>query len=395
MLDFRTILFSYVISNALCAIVIGMLWRQSRRRFEGLDLWFADFVMHFVALLLVALRGFIPDFISIVVSNGLVIGGTLLLNVGLERFIGRPGPQKHNLVILAAFLAAQWYFTYVTPSLAARNINASLALFAVCAQGAWIMLRRVDELIRPAARLTAFVFMAITASSLVRVYFDWQAPPEEDMFKSHLHDTLTVLAYQMLHVALTFSLYLVANRRLVGELELDIAERKRTERELSRLATTDPLSGLANRGQFMSRAAQELARTARYGGPLSVLMIDIDHFKVVNDTYGHQTGDHVLTALGRLLREALRDIDLAGRVGGEEFAVLLPQTGLAHAIEAAERLRGKVAAMQVPLERGVPLQITVSIGVACHSGDGVNLDTLLNQADTAMYEAKHAGRNRV
>ena len=388
MLDSHTVLFSYVVSNAICAIVMGMLWRQNRGRFDGVNLWLVHFVLSFVAILLIALRGFVSDFASIVVSNGLFVGGAMLLNIGLERFIGKPGPQRHNVLVLAVFLMAHWYFAFVAPSLAARNVNLSLAVVAVYAQGAWIILRRVDDSMRLAARLTAGILIAFVANSVVRGGLNATSPPQEDLFQSHLYDTLTVMAYQMLHVSLTFSLYLMANRRLLAELERDLQER-------TRLATTDTLTGLANRARFMSRAAQELARTARYGGPLSVLMLDIDHFKVVNDTHGHQAGDHVLESLGRLLREALRDIDLAGRVGGEEFAVLLPQTNLVHAVEAAERLRLKVAAMEVPLEHGLPLRITISIGVASHAGDGINLDTLLSQADTALYDAKHAGRDRV
>ncbi|MFA5083022.1 MAG: sensor domain-containing diguanylate cyclase [Hydrogenophilaceae bacterium] len=175
----------------------------------------------------------------------------------------------------------------------------------------------------------------------------------------------------------------------------DITEQKKLERQMELLAQTDPLTSLANRRHFMAIAENELARTTRYGGSLSMLMLDIDHFKHVNDTHGHTTGDAVLVRLGELCHEALRAIDTVGRMGGEEFAVVLPQTGPRQAIEAAERLRVLIGKTEIPLEHGLPLQFTVSIGVVTLSGRSSNIDTLLNQADTALYEAKRSGRNRV
>jgi diguanylate cyclase (GGDEF)-like protein/PAS domain S-box-containing protein len=184
-------------------------------------------------------------------------------------------------------------------------------------------------------------------------------------------------------------------RSLLFSIVHDITERKKVEQKLEVLAQTDLLTGLANRRHFMTLAEQELSRTLRYGGALSVLMMDIDHFKIVNDTYGHQAGDLVLQKLGELCLETLREVDLVGRIGGEEFAVILPQTDGEKTLEVAERLRQTVERAEVQLEFGLPLHITLSIGVTTLTGGGTNIDTLLGQADNALYEAKHAGRNRV
>jgi diguanylate cyclase (GGDEF)-like protein len=124
-------------------------------------------------------------------------------------------------------------------------------------------------------------------------------------------------------------------------------------------------------------------------------MIDIDHFKNVNDTYGHQIGDLVLQKLGAVFLETLRDIDRVGRVGGEEFAVVLPQTDEVRAIEVAERLRQLVEATEIALKHGLPLHFTISIGVTTLVDTKANIDTLLGQADQALYKAKHLGRNQV
>jgi diguanylate cyclase (GGDEF)-like protein/PAS domain S-box-containing protein len=182
--------------------------------------------------------------------------------------------------------------------------------------------------------------------------------------------------------------------RAVGTY-FDITKRKMAELELEKLAQVDSLTGLANRRHFMIQAEQELSRSVRYGGSMSLFMVDIDRFKDVNDTYGHQIGDLVLQRLGGVFLETLRDIDRVGRVGGEEFAVVLPQTDGAHAIEVAERLRQHVEASEVALDRGVPLHFTISVGVTTLADTRANIDTLLAQADQALYKAKHLGRNQV
>ncbi len=188
-----------------------------------------------------------------------------------------------------------------------------------------------------------------------------------------------------------------ANGQITGLLAVtrDITARKQADRELKQLAQTDSLTNLANRRHFMELAEQELSRTLRYGGPLSVLMMDLDHFKSINDTYGHTIGDLVLQKFGGLVRQTLRDVDAVGRVGGEEFAVVLPQTDGEHAMEVAERLCRLTADTEVALDRGRPLHFTVSIGVTTFAGASSNIDTLLGQADQALYQAKHGGRNRV
>lgn len=201
----------------------------------------------------------------------------------------------------------------------------------------------------------------------------------------------------MIDVSTTLSPIMDSDGVVIGASKIarDITAHKQAEKELERLAQIDELTGVANRRHFMVLAEQELLRTVRYGGQLSVLMMDIDFFKNVNDTYGHHTGDLVIQRLGGLCRETLRAIDVIGRLGGEEFAIVLPQTGSQQAIDVAERLREVIANAEVSLERGMPLHFTVSIGVATLVGTETNLDTLLGYADKFLYAAKHNGRNRV
>jgi diguanylate cyclase (GGDEF)-like protein/PAS domain S-box-containing protein len=175
----------------------------------------------------------------------------------------------------------------------------------------------------------------------------------------------------------------------------DISERRRMLDALRDQANLDYLTGLYNRRYFIERGTQELARATRYSKPLSLLMLDVDEFKQINDTRGHRAGDLTLRHLSRMLNETLRNIDLCGRLGGEEFAVLLPETDAPAAMETAERLRAAIANAAVVPEDGPPIRYTVSIGVTAVGPEDSNIDTLLAQADYGLYAAKRSGRNRV
>lgn len=178
-------------------------------------------------------------------------------------------------------------------------------------------------------------------------------------------------------------------------ISYDITERKFLEEELKRQAHIDYLTGVNNRRHFMEQAELELRRAVRYNNPLCIFMMDIDYFKQINDSYGHKTGDIVLKKLTEICQHTLREVDIIGRVGGEEFAILLPETNLDKAFEVAERLRVVISETNVPLENGLPVHFTVSIGVAALAAKEDNLDVLINVADKALYTAKNLGRNKV
>ena len=174
----------------------------------------------------------------------------------------------------------------------------------------------------------------------------------------------------------------------------DITERKSFEDKLRMLATTDSLTGIWNRRFFRSLAKRELDRTSRYGGELALMMIDLDHFKGINDTYGHAVGDEALKMVAAIGRATLRRIDIFARYGGEEFVIALPETPLEQAVQVAERLRLTLNETPITTETK-PLHITVSIGLTVTGHGPSDLNTLLKQADDALYKAKDNGRNRV
>lgn len=174
---------------------------------------------------------------------------------------------------------------------------------------------------------------------------------------------------------------------------MDITERHRAEEGLRQLARTDPLTGLANRRSLLDALGQERERARRFGTPMSIIMADLDHFKAVNDTHGHAVGDRVLRHITGLLQESVRGVDTVGRMGGEEFCILLPQAGLAQGLEVAGRLVERARQTPYDLGAGQKLRQTVSCGVARFDGSE-SVDELLRRADAALYRAKSAGRDR-
>jgi len=166
-------------------------------------------------------------------------------------------------------------------------------------------------------------------------------------------------------------------------------------RRLLLQSTRDLLTGLANRGFFDLRLSEEGDRATRLGRPVAVAMLDLDHFKDYNDAFGHSSGDDLLRALGKELKEFFRTTDVVARYGGEEFAVVIPDSGAPEAAVRLEELRQRVAALAIPVPGGPPAGVTVSIGVAAWPGDGENVDAVLVEADRRLYEAKRKGRNRV
>jgi diguanylate cyclase (GGDEF)-like protein/PAS domain S-box-containing protein len=174
----------------------------------------------------------------------------------------------------------------------------------------------------------------------------------------------------------------------------DISQRKEMEAELFRQASTDSLTGISNRRYFENQAEQEMRRARRFARDMTVMMIDIDHFKPINDQHGHAVGDAVIQGVVKRALESLRQSDSIGRIGGEEFAVLLPETSLMAAYDVADRLRMHM--QERPIIAGhTAITCTVSIGIAQLSAHDGGIEDLMHRADTALYIAKNGGRNRV
>lgn len=174
----------------------------------------------------------------------------------------------------------------------------------------------------------------------------------------------------------------------------DLSATKQLQQELRLMASTDPLTGLLNRRRFLEQAETEFLRSQRYQHELATVMLDIDHFKTINDTHGHFAGDQVLIAMSRAAENLLRGTDILGRWGGEEFVILMPETPLTGAAILAERLREVLARLAVDTTAGT-LHFTVSAGLAARGGADAGITDILQRADSALYAAKQHGRNRI
>ena len=209
--------------------------------------------------------------------------------------------------------------------------------------------------------------------------------------KSILLSAVKKLLYQLSHRNKEL---VELNQTLEKKILARTKELSQANELLTELASTDSLTGFLNRRAFMERATTVFSLARRYQRPLAMLMIDVDHFKRVNDSFGHHAGDLVLVRLSELIKKSLREPDMVGRVGGEEFAVILPETGLGQTVQITERLLNSVREAVVEIEPEMVVKVTVSIGVATVPPLAPELDTVIKAADLALYQAKSMGRDR-
>ncbi len=224
---------------------------------------------------------------------------------------------------------------------------------------------------------------------------------EEDVFMHSSNRKKNILVIgSIISIALLGALAILIfferkQQRLLEEVSRRDEQLKSTLTELEHLVTTDSLTGLPNRRYFFSRAQTEFIRSNRYERPLSLVMIDVDHFKDVNDKHGHLVGDAALRHIAEIMKSCVRESDMVARYGGEEFVIILPETDPAGSRFIAERVRTEIEASRMKIDNKSELRMTVSLGIACMSKDNQfsDIDKLLQKADDAMYRSKQSGRN--
>lgn len=352
------------------------------RRRDGLGRWAAALLVNAIGHLLIMLRGLIPDLLSIVVGNLMLSSVFVGMIAAVYQFQGRPvrwalllAPPLLVLVFVSVFIdnfpARVSFVGLVIGLQAVWALLAALShRHATVGRGQWLL---VAGLSLEAVVLGGRALVAISTHS-----------EATNILQSSALQTLTFLA--------TFSVVLISSVGFV------FMSRDRADENNRVLAALDPLTGVANRRSLIAALDRDVARAQRMREPMALMMVDIDHFKDVNDQYGHPAGDRVLCSVVNVLRQRVRAQDLVGRYGGEEFMVLLPDTGLVGAEQLARELCKAVEESRCPAD-GVPgpgIAVTVSIGVfggRLESGD--SWDMLIAAADRALYQAKNNGRNRV
>jgi diguanylate cyclase (GGDEF)-like protein len=290
-----------------------------------------------------------------------------------------------NYCFLALLISGISIFFWVKPNITARIVIYSSFSAIILARCAWTLFTHGAPKLHPSYRFTASIFGIYSALLLLRMLCTLLSPHPQ-LFANDWGAWLLLFTATMLPIAGTFGIFMMTNARLTHELQL-------TEEGLRTMATTDSLTGTLNRRSFIEMALHEQFRAKRANFPMTLIMIDIDHYKKINDKYGHQIGDYMLCVITDTLRLHLRACDLLARWGGEEFLILLPDADSDDSRVVAERLRDAIATLTIPVATGTA-SVTISLGCTAWLSDE-DFDLAMTRADLALYQAKDQGRNRV
>lgn len=377
-LDPRTLVVGSVLSAVLLgAVSLAFATLSGSQRI--IASWGVAMLVLALGLLGLGLRGEIPLWLSAVVGNWLIVVAIVLAMRALRVFVGSAPRDLLSWILLGALLLLLLYFTEVRPSNIGRTVAISAALGIVAARAALLLRRRAPAQCRRSSRVTEYVFWGVAAVTALRILATLLFPPSGSLAPGALNAS----------VFLFYSGFIIVSSLSVMWMEIE-----RLQADLVYSARFDSLTGVLNRGTFLGEFEREVSRAARGGAPFSLAIFDLDRFKLLNDRYGHPTGDLVLKAFAEVLRQGIRKHDTVGRYGGEEFSLLMPETGKDTALRVAERVRRELETRGVNAD-GARIEVTVSGGVATYGVDGHDWDSLLSAADTALYEAKEAGRNRI
>lgn len=378
-IDPRAFLLVANLFGMLCALVLWVQAKSFPDDIKGLRDWAKAVVLIGCASGLASMRGHLPDSLSIVAASGMLLLGQFLLIVGLQRYAGKEPRWRPTLDVMMALMLLIVWLTYGSRHYQGRLFTMALAHIGFFSVGAWLAWHA-----RPhgfGSRFLSVFFLLGVLIALWRITTLPAAVSEsDDLFDHSLIQQIYLGTFSLGVLGLSIGFILLTNERLRQELEF--------------MATRDPMTGALNRRAFFSRAEIEWARAMRSGRSLAAIAADIDFFKKVNDTYGHHVGDLVIKDYSSRASRLLRLPDIFARFGGEEFVILLPDTGLAEARQVAERIR-----KEIDKKAGKDLPAyTVSLGVAVAQGaarPAADLQALLAEADAALYRAKERGRNRV
>jgi len=381
LMDYGTYFFTNIVSVTVFALSICLLAWQNRK-IIGMR-WFAGaLVAGWVKLILQGLEGKAPAILTGMVANELYLVSFTMQMLGLYWFAVRK-PFRHTWVFASIGLLLAIYTVLFLAKVPYTGNLVNIPFLLICLASAWILITHAKPPFDAVARVTAAVLIAdfgvagyramLTNIRYVRPWETVDAHTDPRWIYS-----LAGMAFLACCMVMCFIWFLVA------ELEHELAEQART----------DSLTGALNRRAMEEVALRETSRSIRHGNPLCMIVLDIDHFKHINDTHGHAAGDCVLKALVQQVRAMLRANDLMARTGGEEFTVLLPDTPAATGVIAAERLRRAIEELEVPFD-SKSIRFTVSAGVAQLDPGQGDWENMMRRADSAMYDAKERGRNAV
>ncbi|AJY75765.1 GGDEF domain-containing protein [Paenibacillus beijingensis] len=378
LLDMKTVFVLLMIGHLFTVILISA-YRRQHAKDSTVNTFFGAKLAQALAWLLVALRGQIPDYLSVSAGNTLLFLGEALETAALLKLQGAFNQKiKRIYIILSAVNFAAFHAVFLLYNV--EYIRIAVASFGTAAYiiiPVWLMIRRRDSSLLNV--MVGYLYLLVFISLIGRGILALRPGSSMGLFTPDLFQTLTFV-----------SIYLVM---ILGNTGFVLLSKEQADRELLRVASYDDLTGTLNRRTFILRSRQCLADYARKKAPVSLLLFDIDHFKTINDTYGHSAGDMVLELLASRIQEQLGAGDLFGRYGGDEFAVLMPGADETASGRTAERIREVVSSVTLP---DIPLTFTISGGLVTVVPDQrTQLELLYTLTDNALYSVKKSGRNGV
>ncbi len=364
--DPRTVFFITIIVFIICALLMTLLWRGSRKRFQGMGLIVGDYVFQTAGIFLVFGRDTLPAWASVIVANAFVMFGAILGLVGLERFVGKKGPQAHNFVLLALFAGVQAIFYYLYPSLTLRNINFSVALLIVCFQCAWLLLVRSGPELRPMTLPTGIVYLCFCLASLVRIPLDvFLRDMNQELFSMAVWDMAVIVAYLVFFIVLTYSIAFMLNRRLLSDIRLQ-------EEKFSR---------------------------AFHSSPNAILLTRLSDGTVfdVNDGFWELTGFTAQEVVGKTTTDLRLWADAADR---DLVVRAVKEAGGAHGMElnfrkkTGEMLTGLLSA-DVMMVGNLPLMLSTISDITGQKRTEESVRALLAEKELILKEVHHRIKNNM
>ncbi len=374
-----------MLTTLALGFVMVFVWR-TQKIYQGFGWWVMSNFTIAVGFLLLALRGFAPDFLSIIVGNSLAAGSMILTFEGNRRFLGLKNAKFFSIGLIIFHALGLAYFTYAENQITNRIAVSSLFLALICGRSAYTFLTQNET--TPTYRFAGATYICFTLVMFLRLVLTYRYTKATDLFAPDWVQSLVFLTFLLFAIIWMFSYLILNNERL--QIELSSAHS-----DLEKLAATDFLTGIANSRRFYEIGEIEIQRAGRFRHTLTLVMFDLDFFKRVNDTYGHAAGDKVLIEIVNVCRRALRSVDVFGRLGGEEFAVLLPHTDLEGGRTVAEILRTTIENIEIKAASAEIIKITASFGVAELKNTDTRIQNILDRADAVLYQAKNTGRNRI
>jgi len=380
--DLRTI----TLTNLFLCVLLGigsLVFARVHDAFHSFRRLGLGYFLLALAFILIGLREHTSNFLSIIIANTLIFIGLSILIIGILEFLQRPYKIFQSITLFLTLLLINTfiYFTYFDNNTNARIMIISALINGHCFFIYYEIIKYQEKMYKMFTSFLGYAFLFCGVVFLIRVYLTSSAPKLLNYMDGGIVHAASLMAFQLVVITSCFTLSWSASQKLAHKLEVQ--------------ASIDALTKLYNRRAMEDFSYKEILRAQRENTPISIILMDIDLFKQVNDNYGHQAGDKVLQEFSLRLKNSLRQYDILSRYGGEEFMLLLPNTDSQIALTIAEKLRLTIAQPVFEIKVSPPLSVTASFGVASIQDDNINWQQLVSFADNALYQAKNNGRDQV